>query len=269
MKHTRPKRLALLAALFAVICAGHAEAQTPVPRPDPLPFVQAATSCVHQAGDVPDEWRRTWQRAQLWSLYYGYSLAQTFSRTSGTPPANCAANMGRLQAALASAESAFSAGWRGGNARAIQNARALLGINPHYAQGWCAAVISESIAALRRGEAGLIGLDPATPQGREGIAAAGGEFDALTLFYDQRSLDAQQAGQAGESAARDANFRGSNDFEAYRVSVTAHQDTVLSVVRAASGASDVQAALFEAKRLLLTTELAACRAGRRLGADDF
>lgn len=260
MSNARPKRLALLAALFSLLCAGQAAAQTPAAsRADPLPFVQAATACVHQAGDVPDEWRRALQRAQLWSLYYGYSLAQTYSRTSGTQPANCAANMGRLQTVLTSAESTFTAGWRGGNARAIQNARALLAISPHYAQGWCAAAITESIAALRRGDAALLGIDPATPQGRERLAAAGGEFDDLTLFYDQRSLDAGET-----NAARDASFRGSNDFEAYRVSITAHEDTALSVVRAASGANDMQAALHEAKRLFLTTELAACRTGRNL-----
>lgn len=254
--------LAGMAALFAMICAGYAAAQTPPASraPDPLPFVQAATACVHQAGDVPEDWRRTWQRAQLWSLYYGYSLAQTYSRTSGTRPANCAENMGRLATALTSAESAFATGWRSaqGNARAIQNARALLAISPHYAQGWCAGVMSESIAALRRGHAVLLGLDPATPQGRERIAAAGGEFDALTLFYDQRSLDAGET-----SAARDVSFRGSNDFEAYGQSVARDGATALSVVRAASGASDAAAALHEAKRLRLTTELAACRSARR------
>lgn len=261
MSQLRPKRLALVAALFSMICGGQAAAQTPPASraADPLPFVQAATACVHQAGNVPDEWRRALQRAQLWSLYYGYSLAQTYSRTSGTQPANCAANMGRLQTTLTSTESTFAARWRGGDARTTQNARALLGISPHYAQGWCAAAIAESIAALRRGDAALLGIDPATAHGRERLAAAGGEFDALTLFYDQRSLDAGET-----NAARDDHFRGSNDFEAYRVSVTAHEATALSVVRAANGATDTQAALHEAKRLFLTTELSACRAGRTL-----
>lgn len=266
MKNARPKRVALLAALFAVICAGHAAAQTPPASraSDPLLFVQAATACVHRAGDVPDEWRRTLQRAQLWSLYYGYSLAQTYSRTSDTPPANCAANMGRLQTALTSAESTFMAGWRGVelNARTIQNGRALLTLTPDYAYGWCDALIAAAAPVVRYDPA-LLSIDRATPEGEAQISAMLREFSSLAVFYDQRSFEAEPADEAGRQTARAAYERAKSDFDSYRLSVTQLGDVVRWFVNTANG-RDTPFPSREAQRRFLTTELAACRAARNL-----
>jgi hypothetical protein len=262
MRNTNPQHITLLAALMTMICAGQAAAQTPpAPQPDPLPFVQAATACVHRDDDAPEEWRQTWQRTQLWSLYYGYSLAETFSRTPETPPANCGANMGRLQTAFFKAENTYGAGWRGiqRDARAVQNAKVLLSLSPHYAYGWCDAMIAKA-APVMKFDPTQLGIDPATPQGQARIAAMDEEFDHLVIIYEQRSFDAEPAGEAGRQATRDEYERAQNDFKAYSLSITRSGDIVQSVVAFANGKELMPFASREAERLFLTTELAACRA---------
>lgn len=252
-------------ALFVLSTWGTAvSAQTPSAAPDSLPFVQASTACVHRTGDASEKWRRTWQRAQLWSLYYGYSLAQTFSRASDTRPANCGANMDRLDAALTKAEITFAGGWRGvqRNARTNLNAGALLKLAPDYAWGWCAATVAAA-TPIAKFDPAQLGLDPSTPEGKALAAGMLAEFDGLLTFYDQRSFQAEPAGDAGKRRARDEYLRAQTDFEAYRASITRSGEIVQSVVKFANG-KDTPFAAREAARLFLTTELAACRTARRL-----
>lgn len=182
-------RTALCAMI--VLTTGHSAAQTSgaqtpnaAPPVHPLAFVQTAAACVHKEPmNVPTEWYPLLQRAQIWSLIYGTSVAEAFSKKPDKRPSTCAADMKRLAAELAKAEAnVFAPGWR--KARVNPSAAAFFRLDPAYAAGWCNSVTRHlSKTAVERPSS--IGLDKHSEQGRTQIASLLRELDGITFVMDE------------------------------------------------------------------------------------
>lgn len=268
MSNARPKRAALLAALFAVFCASQAAAQSPSAAPPvhPLAFVQTAAACVHtDPMNAPDEWSRLLQRAQIWSLIYGASVAEAFAKKPSTKPASCAADMKRLAAELPRVEAnVFAPNWR--TARTNPSAAALLRLDPAYAASWCMAVARELGERAQKAPSSL-GLDNRGEQGRAQIAGLHAELDTLVLAMGEWERTSTWT-QATKGKPLDYTFlsrQAGYDYDGYWRD--RDHETEKSVLRAAklafAGEGGQSPPDVLVNRLRLNVELGACRAARR------
>lgn len=257
-----------IAAMAALALGGAASAQTPTATPPvhPLAFVQIAAACVHtDPMNAPAEWSRLLQRAQIWSLIYGASVAEAFAKKPTDKPATCAADMKRLATELPKAETnIFAPNWR--TARINPSAAALVRLDPAYAASWCMAVAREVGERTQRSPSS-IGLDSRSEQGRAQIASLHAELDGLVLAMGEWERTSTWT-QATKGKPLDYTFlsrQAGFDYDGYWRD--RDSETEKAVLRAAKlafageGGSSPPDVLVN--RLRLNIELGACRAARR------
>lgn len=265
---TRKSAIAILATLLTLGLGAAASAQTQsaAPTVHPLAFVQTAAACVHtEPMNTPKEWYPLLQRAQIWSLIYGASVAEAFAKKPASKPASCAADMKRLAAELSKAEAnIFAPNWR--NARANPSAAALLRLDPAYAASWCMAVARE-LGERAQKSPSSIGLDNRSEQGRAQIASLHTELDGLVLAMGDWERTSTWT-QATKGKPLDYTFlsrQAGYDYDGYWRD--RDSETEKAVLRAAklafSGEGGQSRPDVLVNRLRLNVELGACRAARR------
>lgn len=275
MNARRPIGFPLLAALLTMALGAAAAAQTPnaAPSVHPLAFVQTAAACVHtEPMNTPKEWYPLLQRAQIWSLIYGASVAEAFAKKPDKRPATCAADMKRLAAELAKAEAnVFAPGWR--KARINPSAAAFFRLDPAYAARWCSSVTRDlSKTALEWPSS--IGLDSKSEQGRTQIAALLRELDGILFVMDEWERTSTWT-RPTKGKPLDYTFLAQQADYDYGSFYWMHRDdeTEKAVLRAAkvafSGEGGETKPNVLVNRLRLNVELGACReAARRIQVEE-
>lgn len=260
--------IAAMASLLTMALGGAASAQTQSAAPSvhPLTFVQTATACVHtDPMNAPTEWSRLLQRAQIWSLIYGASVAEAFAKKPASKSATCAADMKRLATELPKAETnIFAPNWR--TARTNPSAAVLVRLDPAYAASWCIAVAREVGERAQRSPSS-IGLDSRSEQSRTQIASLHAELDGLVLAMGEWERTSTWT-RATKGKPLDYTFlsrQAGFDYDGYWRD--RDSETEKAVLRAAKvafageGGSSLPDVLVN--RLRLNVELGACRATRR------
>lgn len=269
-------RTALCAMILLI--AGRAVAQTPNAAPSihPLTFVQTAAACVNRdSANTPAEWFPLLQRAQLWSLIYGASVAEAFGKRPFDKPATCAADMKRLAAELPKAEvNVFASNWR--KARTNPSASAFFRLDPAYAASWCISV-ARDLDETARNAAHSIGLDSKSEQGRAQIATLLTELEGIVLVMGDWERTSKWT-QATKGKPLDYTFLSKHagyDYDFYWLGRKNYpeDETEKVVLRAAkiafAGEGGQQQSSVLVNRLRLNVELGACReAARRIMIEE-